>query len=68
MLHKIRNDKEFGTVDQTILALLNKATKMGGFHKLDKSEAAMLSDLSKLAEDYEDGVMGLMPIKPKTLK
>ena len=68
MLHKIRTDREFKTVTQTVEALLTKATKLGGFHKLEKNEAEMLSSLSKLVEDYEDNVLGLMPIKPKTLQ
>jgi antitoxin component HigA of HigAB toxin-antitoxin module len=55
-------------VNQTIEALLGKATKLGGFHKLEKQEAEMLSSLSKLAENYEDRILHLMPMKPKTLK
>jgi antitoxin component HigA of HigAB toxin-antitoxin module len=68
MLHKIKTEKEFKAANQTIQALLAKATKMGGFHKLDKREAEMLANLSKQAEHYEDNILGLMPIKPKTLQ
>jgi HTH-type transcriptional regulator/antitoxin HigA len=68
MFRKIKTEKEFKAVNQTIEALLSKATKIGGFHKLVKRESDMLSNLSKLAEDYEDNILGLMPIKPKSLK
>jgi len=68
MIRKIRTEREFKTVNQTIEALLGKATKLGGFHKLEKQEAEMLSNLSKLVEDYEDRILGLMPMKPKTLQ
>lgn len=68
MLTKIKTEKEFKAVNQTIEALLGKATKLGGFHKLEKNEAEMLSSLSKLIEDYEDNILGLMPMKPKTLQ
>ncbi len=53
---------------KTIESLLEKATAAGGFHKLAKDEAAMLSVFSKLAETYEDNTLMLMPIKPKTLQ
>lgn len=52
---------------KTIEGLLDKATRAGGFHKLAKDEAAMLGELSKLAEAYEDNILELMPIRPKTL-
>jgi antitoxin component HigA of HigAB toxin-antitoxin module len=68
MLNKIKTAKEFKAVNQTIEALIGKATKMGGFHTLEKNEALMLSSLSKLVEDYEDNILGLMPMKPKTLQ
>lgn len=68
MLTKIRNEREYKVTMRTIESLLNKATKAGGFHKLSTDEAAMLADLSKLAETYEDNVLKLMPIKPKTLQ
>ena len=68
MIHKIKTEKEFKAANLTIEGLLNKATKLGGFHKLEKSETEMLSELSKLVEDYEDNILGLMPIKPKSLQ
>ena len=68
MLTKIRNDREYKVTMKTVESLLNKATKAGGFHKLSTDETAMLASLSKLAEAYEDNVLKLMPIKPKTLQ
>lgn len=44
---------------KTIEGLLEKATKIGGFHKLEKGEAGMLADLSKIAEAYEDNALEL---------
>lgn len=49
-------------------SLLNAPTKKGGFHKLSKQESAILAKLSRLAEDYEDKGLQLMPIKPKTIQ
>ncbi len=68
MITNIKTEKEYRVVMQTIEALLEKATKIGGFHKLDRHEATMLSNLSKTAELYEDTVLGLMPLKPRTLQ
>ena len=68
MLTKIRNEREYKVTMKTVESLLNKATKAGGFHKLSTDEAAMLANLSKLAEAYEDNILKLMPIKPKTLQ
>ncbi|WP_158856446.1 hypothetical protein [Lunatibacter salilacus] len=48
-------------------SLFEKATKKGGFHKLGKDEAALLAELSQLAENYEDNIIKFMPIQPKTL-
>jgi HTH-type transcriptional regulator / antitoxin HigA len=68
MLNKIRSEKEYKAVMRTIETLLEKATKLGGFHMLPKEESDMLTKLSRLAEGYEDNTMHLMPIKPKTLQ
>lgn len=68
MLTRIRTEKEYEAAMKTIESLLEKATVKGGFHELAKDEAAMLSNLSKLAEDYEDTALMLMPIRPKTLQ
>ena len=53
---------------KTIETLLDKATRKGGFHMLNKDESALLAKMSSLAEKYEDNSMQLMPIKPKTLQ
>ncbi len=68
MITRIKTEKEFTLVMKTIDALLDKATKNGGFHTLSKEEASMLSSFSKMAEVYEDKTLMLMPIKPKTLQ
>lgn len=68
MVSKIRTDKEYKAAMTTIESLLEKATKKGGFHELAKDEAAMLSNLSRLVEAYEDNTLMLMPIRPNTLQ
>ncbi len=68
MLTKIRSGREYQVVMKTIEKLLESATKKGGFHKLSKSESSVLAKLSKLAEDYEDKDLQLMPIKPRTIQ
>lgn len=65
---KIKTEKQYKAVMKTVEGLLEKATRIGGFHKLDKNESAMLENLSKLAEEYEDNMLKLMPIKPKSLQ
>ncbi len=68
MITKIRTEKDYKIVMKSIEGLLQTATKKGGFHKLSKDESAMLANLSKLAEDYEDNGLKLMPVRPKTLQ
>ena len=68
MLNKIKTEREYKAVMRTIETLLEKVTKLGGFHMLPKEESDMLAKLSKLAESFEDSTMQLMPIKPKTLR
>ncbi|HNR06664.1 MAG TPA: helix-turn-helix domain-containing protein [Saprospiraceae bacterium] len=68
MINKIRSEKEYKAVMKTIETLLEKATNSGGFHLLPKEESAMLAQFSKIAEEYEDHAMQLMPIKPKTIQ
>ncbi len=53
---------------RSIEGLLDTATRKGGFHKLSKVEASMLERLSKIAEEYEDKDLKLMPIKPTTIQ
>lgn len=68
MISKIRTEREYKIVMKSIEDLLNAATKKGGFHKLSKSESSLLARLSKIAEDFEDRDLQLMPIKPKTIQ
>ena len=68
MMTKIKTEIQYKAVMKTIEGLLEKATRIGGFHKLEKTQADMLAELSKIAEAYEDNVLELMPIRPKTLK
>ena len=68
MMNKIRSEKEYKAVMKTIETLLDNVTRSGGFHLLPKEESTMLGQLSKLAEGYEDNMMQLMPIKPKTIQ
>lgn len=67
MITRIRTESQYKAVMKTIETLLAKATRIGGFHKLSKDESAMLANLSRMAEAYEDNVLKLMPILPKTL-
>lgn len=68
MITKIRTARDYKVVMGSIESLLDTATKKGGFHKLSKSESAALAKLSRLAEDYEDTGLKLMPIKPRTIQ
>lgn len=68
MFTKVRTDRDYLAVMKAIESLVQKAIATGGFHKLAKEEAKMLSNLSELAEAYEDNELNLMPIKPNTLK
>ena len=68
MLNKIRSEREYKAVMKTIETLLKKVTDLGGFHMLAKEESDMLAKLSKVAEVYEDNVLQVMPIKPRTLQ
>jgi antitoxin component HigA of HigAB toxin-antitoxin module len=68
MINRIKTEKEYQAVMKTIESLLEKATSKGGFHNLEKDESTMLSKLSQLAENYEDNVLVLMPLQPKTLQ
>jgi HTH-type transcriptional regulator / antitoxin HigA len=66
-LEQITSRKEFDKVMSKIESLLQKATELGGFENLSKTDKVALSQLSVLAEQYEDGIT-LMPIKtPKSL-
>ncbi|MEX2482936.1 MAG: hypothetical protein WED10_00150 [Brumimicrobium sp.] len=54
--------KEYDKVMSKIEVLLQKATELGGFKNLSKSERSKLSQLSVMAEQFEDGI-SLMPVK-----
>jgi HTH-type transcriptional regulator/antitoxin HigA len=66
-LEKVTSRKEYDKVMSKIEALLQKATDLGGFERLTKTDRTNLSQLSVLAEQFEDSIP-LMPIKaPKSL-
>ncbi|MEX2483799.1 MAG: helix-turn-helix domain-containing protein [Brumimicrobium sp.] len=63
----ITTKKEYDKVMSKIEALLEKATELGGFENLSKSDRSKLSQLSVIAEQFEDDIP-LMPMKaPKSL-
>jgi HTH-type transcriptional regulator/antitoxin HigA len=64
---QISTRKEYDKVMSKIEALLKKATELGGFKHLSKSDKSKLSQLSVMAEQFEDDIP-LMPMKaPKSL-
>ncbi len=64
---KITTRKEYDKVMNKIEALLQKATEFGGFENLPKSDRSKLSQLSVMAERFEDDIP-LMPMKtPESL-
>lgn len=67
MIKRIRTEKEYALVMKSVEGLLEKATRRGGFHRLSPPDAALLEKLSTLAEAYEDNVLRVMPIRPRTL-
>ena len=62
MIDKIRNKEQYDQVMNLIETYIKKATDGGGFHSLSKPEADELSQISLLAEQYEDGVLKIMPL------
>lgn len=68
MITQIRSQKEYDLVMKSVEALLRKATRLGGFHRLPADDAVLLGRLSRLAEAYEDKVMRVMPVQPRTLQ
>lgn len=68
MITQIRSRKDYEAVMKTIEGLIAVATKKGGFHRMTQSDARMLSRLSRLAERYEDAVMRVMPVRPRTIQ
>lgn len=67
MLDKIRTAGQYNQVMALIEQFLTKATKSGGFHTLTKVESQELKRLSELAEEYEDGVLKIMPLPEPTV-
>jgi len=59
MLTHIKTEKEYQAAMKTIETLLEKATKLGGFHLLSREESDMLKKLSKQVEGYEDKTLQL---------
>lgn len=64
MITKIRTEKQYNQIMKLIEDYLQKATNLGGFHALNQAETEELKKLSLLAEDYEDNVLKIMPLKP----
>ena len=64
---QITTRKQFDRVMGEIESILQKATELGGFEHLSKSDKAQLSQLSHSAEQFEDE-LPLMPMKaPQTI-
>ncbi len=59
---QINSRNEYDLIMKRIEELLQKSTQIGGFDKLSKEDSLTLSELSILAEKYEDNIP-LMPIK-----
>jgi antitoxin component HigA of HigAB toxin-antitoxin module len=53
MLDKIRTKEQYEAVMRMIEKLINKATKLGGFHALNKKDDRELQRLTLLANEYE---------------
>jgi HTH-type transcriptional regulator/antitoxin HigA len=62
MIDKIRTEGQYNQVMALIEKLLEKATNNGGFGFLSGPEKKELSQLSILAEQYEDIVLKIMPL------
>jgi len=62
MIDKIRNEAQYNQVMALIEKIIGKATEAGGFNFLSPAEKDELSQLSLLAEQYEDDVLKIMPL------
>jgi HTH-type transcriptional regulator/antitoxin HigA len=62
MIDKIRNEAQYSHVMVLIEKFIAKATDSGGFNFLTDEEKEELSNLSLLAEQYEDNVLKIMPL------
>jgi hypothetical protein len=58
---EITTRKEYEKVMTKIEYLLQKATKLDGFENLTKSDKSKLSQLSVMAEDFEDDIALIQP-------
>ena len=63
MLDKIRTQDQYEAIMEMIEKYITKATKLGGFHALNKKDDEELSRLSLLANDYEK--MKMLPVSFK---
>jgi antitoxin HigA-1 len=62
-VNPIKTQKEYKEVMKSIEAFLELAKEKGGFQELSRYEADTLAKLSKIAEDYEDQRLQIMPMK-----
>ena len=62
MIDKIRNEAQYNQAIALIEKFIAKATESGGFNFLSAKEAEELSQLSLLAEQYEDDILKIMPL------
>lgn len=53
MLDKIRNQEQYDAIMKMIEKYIQKATKGGGFHSLNKKDEKDLHQLTLLANDFE---------------
>jgi len=62
MIDKIRNEAQYNQVMLMIEGFLKKATAAGGFNALAEQDANELTQLSLMAEKFEDNVLQIMPL------
>jgi HTH-type transcriptional regulator / antitoxin HigA len=62
MIHKIRNEAQYKQVMALIEKFIKKATESGGFNYLSGPEKEELSHLNKIAGEYEDDALKIMPL------
>lgn len=62
MIDKIRSEAQYNQVMELIENFIKKATDGGGFNSLSAAETNELSQLSLLAEQFEDNVLKIMPL------
>lgn len=62
MIDKIRNEAQYNNVMALIEKFIGKATEKGSFNFLSDQEKNELTNLSLLAEEYEDNILKIMPL------